>query len=92
MWFFNICDAIKQNESEVKKTNKQTNKFYFFLAFAFNYYLSFNLVKAPRRLGNWFYRYRQLKGCKKKKERKEKEKEKIGNKETKPLCLPISSN
>ena len=49
----NICDAIKQNESEVEK--------YDFCHFLLGYYLGFNLVKTPQRLGNWFQRYKQLK-------------------------------
>ena len=59
------CDAIKQNESEVKKI------WFFFLFFCFVLFflqlllgyncLGFNLVKTPQRLGNWFQRYKQLK-------------------------------
>ena len=48
-----ICDAIKQNESEVEK--------YDFWHFLLGYYLGFNLVKPLQRLVNWFQRYKQLK-------------------------------
>ena len=44
-----ICDAIKQNESEVGKNN-----ILFFWHLLFVYYLNFNMVKTPWRLGNWF--------------------------------------
>ena len=45
-----ICDAIKQNESEVE------NFCFCFSAFSVRYHLSFNLVKPPWGLGNWFSR------------------------------------
>ena len=45
------CDAIMQDESEVE------NFFSFiFWHFLLGYYLRFNLVKTPWRLGNWFPR------------------------------------
>ena len=54
-----ICDAIKQNESEVEKID------FFFLLFFWHfllgYCLGFNLVKPPQRFGNWFQRYKRLK-------------------------------
>ena len=37
-----VCDAIKQNESEVEKYN-----FLFFWDFLLGYCLGFNLVKTP---------------------------------------------
>ena len=47
--FIHVCDAIKQNESEVEK-----NQNFIFWHLQFAYYLSFNLVKTPWRLGYWF--------------------------------------
>ena len=49
-----ICDTIKQNESEVGKYD-----FCFLGHFLFGYCVGFNLVKTPQRLGNWFQRYKQ---------------------------------
>ena len=51
-----ICDAIKQNESEVEN--------FVFWYFLLGYYLSFNLVKTLWRLGYWFLRYSILSDCK----------------------------
>ena len=48
-----ICDAIKQNEPEVKH----------FWQFLLGYYSSFNLVKIPWRLGHWFSRNIILSDC-----------------------------
>ena len=42
----NICDAIKQNESEVEK-HDFFFFFFFFLQFLLGYCLGFNLVKNP---------------------------------------------
>ena len=47
-----ICDAIKQNESEVEKFIF----FLFFWHFLLVDYLSFKLVKTLWRLSNWFLR------------------------------------
>ena len=52
-----ICDAIKQNESEVEKYDFYKLAFWHFLL---GYCLGFNLLKTPQRLGNWFQRHKLL--------------------------------
>ena len=44
-----------------KMSLKSKNIIFGFLAFAIRYCLSFNLVRTPQRLGNWFQRYKRLK-------------------------------
>ena len=53
--YFNNCDAIKQNESEVENVC-----FCFLWHFLLEYYFSFNLAKTRWRLSNWFLRKKRF--------------------------------